>query len=403
MMNHKKCPLCESNVFTEKLFTKDNVFISVGKIDNHTNNKPNFGKIKLVQCKECGYIFNDTFDLDKINEEYNSSSYVLKKIVSPVMSKNLKMLKKNIFNYITSKSLIVEIGCGDGALACAIAPNAKHIYTIDPSVESIKVTNINNITHINDYYSFENVSKIIGKKVDMIILRHLFEHISTPLEFINEIISLLNDDGIIYIEVPNVKEIISSGRFYDIFHDHFGYFSQEVLLNYFANLGLSLKQTANLFNEQHLGLFFVKDNKKESLKKQVEIYSNSVEASFLKNINKINKTIEQAKNVAIYGAGAHGNSILNYINESSKEKIKVCFDKDKNKQNKYLQNSSVQIKQPTIENFIDIDLIVIASSLYEKEILNELIKIGYNGKILKTTKTIVRIDLKCCKGVSRGK
>lgn len=383
-MKHKKCPLCNSNIFTKTLFKKNNVFISVGKIDNVPDEQSNFGEIELIQCKKCGYIFNDAFNLEKMNSEYNSNNYVLKKIVSPEMSKNLNNLKEEILKHTTSESVVVEIGCGDGSLACAIVQRVKHVYTVDPSIESINITNIGNITHINDYYSFDKVSSIIGTKVDIIILRHLLEHISKPFEFLNEINSLLKDNGIIYIEVPNVEEIIKSGRFYDVFHDHFGYFSQEVLVNYFARLGLSLKQTANLFNEQHLGLFFIKNNKKVGLSKSVKLYSNSITTKFLKNVKEINKAISQKDNVAIYGAGAHGNSLLNCIDSENKAKIKVCFDKDNNKQHKYLQSSNIEIKEPSSKILRNIDLIIMASSLYEQEIINQLLLIGYNGKILKT-------------------
>lgn len=387
-MKNNKCPLCKSEILSEELFRKENVFVSIGKIDNSANESPNFGEIDLFQCDHCGYIFNSAFDLEKVNKEYNSKNYVLKKIVSTAMSKNLQGLKERILKFTTSESLVMEIGCGDGALACAIAPNVKHIYTVDPSVESINLSEVKNITHINDYYSFEKVSSITGKKVDVIILRHLLEHISEPSEFISEIISLLNNDGIIYIEVPNAEEIIQSKRFYDIFHDHFGYFSQNGLENYFLKLGFSLKEASNLFNEQHLGLFFMKTNEISAKTPKILKYSNCIKQAFSDQTQKLNEIISNYTNIAIYGAGAHGNSILNYINSQNKGKISICFDKDKSKQNKYLQASNIKIKEPTEDNFKNIDLIIMASSLYEDEIAKQLIEGGYKGKILKTANVI---------------
>lgn len=379
-----KCPLCNCLHNANVLFFKENVFASVGRIDPKPNLIPNLVKIELVQCQNCGYIFNNAFNLKKINEEYNSSNYVLKKIISPLMSKNLTTIKDEILEFTTTASSILEIGCGDGALACAISPYVNHVYTMDPSIESIQVNSMQNITHINDYYSLERASSVINEKVDMIILRHLLEHISKPFEFIDEINSMLNQYGTIYIEVPNVEEIIESRRFYDIFHDHFGYFSKSVLINFLANIGFSLKKTIKLFNEQHIGLFFVKDNKKNKTDKINNFYSYSICQKFLNNITKINEIISNNHNIAIYGAGAHGNSLLNYIEPSNIEKIKICLDKDKSKQDKYLQASSIKIQEPSMNNFKKIDLIIIASSLYEQEIINEILRLGYKGNILKT-------------------
>ncbi|EGP2390701.1 hypothetical protein IYP21_000836 [Campylobacter jejuni] len=35
--------------------------------------------ITLVQCKSCGYVFNSTFDLNKISQEYQNKTYLSRK------------------------------------------------------------------------------------------------------------------------------------------------------------------------------------------------------------------------------------------------------------------------------------------------------------------------------------
>lgn len=54
----------------------------------------------------------------------------------------------------------------------------------------------------------------------------------------------------------------------------------------------------------------------------------------------------------------------------------------------YLQNSSIIIQEPNIENFKDIEIIVIAAPLYEEEIINSLREKEYKGGIIATEKEI---------------
>ncbi|WP_434532090.1 hypothetical protein [Campylobacter jejuni] len=89
----------------------------------------------------------------------------------------------------------------------------------------------------------------------------------------------------------------------------------------------------------------------------------------------------------MYGSGAHGNTIITFIDNS--EKIKKCFDLDTRKQGMYLQNSSIIIQEPNIENFKDLEAIIIAAPLYEEEIIRSLREKGYKGDIITTEKNIL--------------
>ncbi|EAH5188324.1 class I SAM-dependent methyltransferase, partial [Campylobacter jejuni] len=89
------------------------------------------------------------------------------------------------------------------------------------------------------------------------------------------------------------------------------------------------------------------------------------------------------------GAGSQGCSLPCYINQANCIKIKKCFDLDTRKQGMYLQNSSIIIQEPNIENFKDLEAIIIAAPLYEEEIIRSLREKGYKGDIITTEKNIL--------------
>ncbi|KQI14055.1 SAM-dependent methlyltransferase, partial [Campylobacter coli CVM 41953] len=74
-----------------------------------------------------------------------------------------------------------------------------------------------------------------------------------------DVVKLLENNGIIYIEVPNIEEIIEHKRFYDIFNDHCGYYQKNVLINTLKSLGCEFIDEIYLFRGQHMGLFFRKN------------------------------------------------------------------------------------------------------------------------------------------------
>ncbi|EOH2063743.1 hypothetical protein ACWE6N_000253 [Campylobacter jejuni] len=118
-----------------------------------------------------------------------------------------------------------------------------------------------------------------------------------------------------------------------------------------------------------------------------KLFYKNIYTLFQENIRKLNNLLHDYKNIAIYGSGAHGNTIITFIDNS--EKIKKCFDLDIRKQGMYLQNSSIMIQDPNIENFKNLEAIIIAAPLYEEEIIKSLREKGYKGDIIATEKNIL--------------
>ncbi|ENM9912319.1 methyltransferase domain-containing protein [Campylobacter jejuni] len=389
------CPLCHNSKIKETLFVARNAFISSSKLDNLAQRKNLTGRggatVTLTQCQICGYIYNSTFDLNKTSKEYQSEGYFSRKIVSRTMSNNIKMIKDKCLNYINKNSICLEIAPGSGDMVNALIHDVKFIYTIDPSLVSLEMKHIGNLKHIQGFFNYNILKDKLEYKIDFIMFRHLLEHINTPLDFLKDVVKLLENNGIIYIEVPNIEEIIEHKRFYDIFNDHCGYYQKNVLINTLKSLGCEFIDEIYLFRGQHMGLFFRKNiNIHDINKLDFKLFDKNIYASFQENIRKLNNLLHDYNNIAIYGSGAHGNTIITFIDNP--EKIKKCFDLDVRKQGMYLQNSSIIIQEPNVKNFKDLEVIIIAASLYEEEIIKSLREKGYKGDIIATEKETIVIQ-----------
>ena len=77
-----------------------------------------------------------------------------------------------------------------------------------------------------------------NKKWDFIMCNHVLEHVSYPLNIINEIIDILAEDGLLYLEVPNDIPYINSflnktKKQKVLIHEHMNFFTAKSLYKIF--------------------------------------------------------------------------------------------------------------------------------------------------------------------------
>ena len=103
---------------------------------------------------------------------------------------------------IDKEDVVLDVGCGNGALACDVAKKAREVIGIDIEKKNIKFANKN--------YKRENLKFVIGdstkykfnRKFDVIILSNVLEHIENRAEFLHKIRNLAPK---ILIRVPMIN------------------------------------------------------------------------------------------------------------------------------------------------------------------------------------------------------
>ena len=323
------------------------------------------GPVRLRYNKSLNFIENDAFD-EKIinyNSDYdNSQSYSQE--FKKHMIKVFNIIKKNLIK----NSKIVEVGCGQGHFIDLISNNSN--YEVRGFDTSYKGKN----KKIEKRY----LTKSDSISADMVVLRHVLEHIPKPYEFLLLLKSVFKKSKI-YIEVPEFNWIKKNKAFFDITYEHVNYFTQTSL----GKLFKKKREQGLLFNRQYQYLIADIKDLNESFKS--DYYSHnweykSFESLFPDIIDIMNKVKKVARNNSIYiwGAGTKGCIFLNHCKNSNLliNKIKFAIDINPNKIGKYLPGSLIQIKSKEFffKKIKNNDTLLISNPIYKSEIIKEIKK-----------------------------
>jgi len=197
-IHHDACPICESKSIEKYLTIKD-----------YTVSKETYD---LYKCVDCGFIFTqDAPDAASIGPYYKSDDYVSHsntnkglffKVYHRVREYMLARKHREIVanSSIKEGSKILDIGSGRGYFLNHMQ-GKKYVCTgieQDPEVRQAAKDQFNlNVLPPEELYKLED------NQFDVITLWHVLEHIHDFRGYLTKIKSLLKDDGLLVIALPN--------------------------------------------------------------------------------------------------------------------------------------------------------------------------------------------------------
>lgn len=240
-----KCNLCggEDNVLLAVLNDKPEGETSYLKEDT-----PYYREIR--ECQKCGVFFNcheyDLFNQSFYEGDYNSAidsaglERRFNKIINlPGQESDNKGRVKRISGFLDENGIdksayVLDVGSGTGVFPYEMASLGYKVSAVDPDPVSVK--------HMEKTLSLENtwqgsINDIPLLKFNLITFNKVLEHVQDPFELIKGAVSRLDENGIIYIELPYGKILAQDGlapQRAEFFIEHFTTFT-ETAFKYLAN------------------------------------------------------------------------------------------------------------------------------------------------------------------------
>tara|TARA_R110001592_G_scaffold179398_1_gene421014 strand:- start:3767 stop:4600 length:834 start_codon:yes stop_codon:yes gene_type:complete len=136
---------------------------------------------------------------------------------------------------IDASSRILDIGASEGEILHRIKKQtgAVALFAVEPNPEFGAFA----VTHAGCLHFLDMAALPVNQKYDLVILNHVFEHLSCPVDYLSVIRELLAENGHIYIDVPDVSEYRSLESLHIA---HMSHFSLTTLRNTLAEAGFEV-------------------------------------------------------------------------------------------------------------------------------------------------------------------
>lgn len=360
-----KCPICNSE-YNHEYYTDRNVPYFQNKVYSSKQEALSVkcGDVTLRKCDNCGHVWNSSFDPNLLDYDDN---YQNEEGLSDVFQKHLETVAEILKKYLPKRGHIIEIGCGKAKFLMMMGDLGYNVHGYDPAYEG----NDNRI--LKSYYPPSDTNADYGV-ANLIILRHVLEHIQNPIEFLKTIAKANKYSGLLYFEVLELKWIEEHNAFQDIFYEHCNYFSLSVLKRIFPDVVSS----GLFFGDQYC--YMIIDL--ELFSKSLDIHAYPIEQTSkqtikhsLESCSKLVKTMDKCY---IWGAGAKGATFLRLVDPEAKY-IDGVFDINPKKQEKYIAKTGHYIYSPNDLSSLTPKNIIIMNDNYAQEVK----KILPNSNIIK--------------------
>lgn len=160
---------------------------------------------KIYKCENCSCEYINKVPANKETYEFiydyggRDSKVNLNSIFTKLrLYKTKSYLKKHCNSYLNETKKVLDYGSGDGYLSYSFK-------LINPSSEVHATDYLFNNTIFYKEIKFIQLDDVLNsnEQYDLIILRHVLEHIEYPFKVIEKLIEKLDDNGVILVEVPN--------------------------------------------------------------------------------------------------------------------------------------------------------------------------------------------------------
>lgn len=142
-------------------------------------------------------------------------------------SANLMTRKMNIVVPLLRDGKLLDIGSGSGELISRVAARMTKIVSVEINKSALQMLGekTSNLENVEIYDALERVSE---KEFDCCSMLDVLEHLEDPKEMVEEVCSLLKDDGTYIVTVPNWYDYIFSkvlrlNPYHVTFHSHYGW------------------------------------------------------------------------------------------------------------------------------------------------------------------------------------
>lgn len=386
------CPVCGGGQ-TDTLLSLSNIPVFVNVLPDQLEEAKEFvlGTQHLAQCNHCGFVFNCEFEPEKVMYD---TGYHAERGHSAYYSRHIS----RVIDFIESVKPVkgqrlLEVACGGGEfLAEAAKRGPKDVTGVDPSAPETAAEPLNLQKALFDDAYLEKMTC----PADILMNRHMIEHILNPLEMLARFHRALAPTGILYLETPRLDWILENRAFFDFPYEHCAYYHDAFIERLLKAAGFEIAAMENSYDGQYFSICARKSTPQSVLTPASEAELRAVRQAFSqleRTYTEINRaqavpgfcaeTRRSGKpdlhsdsthpdGVFFWGAAAKGVMCANLLNQWP---IAGFIDKNVHKQGKFIPGTGHPVLAPEQITYELVKTVIVENDVYLTEIQAEAGKI----------------------------
>jgi NDP-4-keto-2,6-dideoxyhexose 3-C-methyltransferase len=222
-----KCRICDNSSLTPVIDL--GVQMLTGVFPKRRDEAITAGPLHLVKChsaddRACGLLqLLHSYDL----KEMYGDNYGYRSGLNPSMVRHLHSRIDKVLTLarLAPGDLVIDIGSNDGTSLKAYPRHKYRLLGIDPTAAKFREFYPPGIDVLPDFFSAELVEqKCSGRRAKIITSFSMFYDLEDPLDFMREVYSVLDDDGVWVFEQSYMPTMLSTNSFDTICHEHLEYY-----------------------------------------------------------------------------------------------------------------------------------------------------------------------------------
>lgn len=301
--------------------------------------------------------------------------------VRQVAGFNFSIRKEDGVRYLPTH---IDVASNDGALMDMFVRDGYRSWGVEPSGNLCDIAKKKGHAVVNAFWGSLD-HECLGR-VDVITATNVFAHVDDVVGFIQTAKNHLNNDGVLVIEVPHLKNLIEDTQFDTIYHEHLSYFLLKPLFLLFLDQGLPIfRVEEHAIHGGSLRIYASRNRHEESsveamlnLEKDLGLYKPITYKNFSWQVEKIKHDLmnllkflkNNGRKVMGYGASAKGINLMNYCGVNASHIMSVVDDTPQ-KQGKIIPGCGIQVVSGDHFDTNHPDYIALLSWNFSKELMDK--------------------------------
>lgn len=347
--------------------------------------------LDFVSCTECSHVFNESFRYEDVpyndnpNRMYNASKE---------WQEYLTIAIDKLAETLPDNPTIIEIGCGEGHFLHSLSTkfDTGRFIGFDPNGQVNK-------KHSIEFYKefFTPAIHMEQFKPDLIICRHVIEHLTQPLALFQPIMKIANsnDKAVkLFIEVPCIDNLYKNQRISDFFYEHISNFNNLSFTGFINRLAGELLYLGKGYGDEVIfACIKSKFNDNQHVSTADNFY-HSVIKSKQEIHSQLALLLNENKKVAIWGGTGKSASFINYY-QLDAHNYPIVVDSDIDKVGFYVpgMGQKIEYRDYLIEQ--PADVIIIPPQWRADDILKEIHATGitYQSVLIEDKGRLINFEL----------